>query len=56
MRANSMTQKDVMEKLKQENLYLYVQNLGKTVPVQQKKKEFKGPKTGEIYKGVFDPE
>ena len=35
---------------------MYVQNLGKTVPVKQKKKIVAGPKTGELYKGVFDPD
>ena len=38
MRTTSLTPQEINEKLKSENLYLYVQNLGKTVPIKTKPK------------------
>ena len=53
MKTTSLTPQEISEKLKQENLYLYVQNLGKTVPLKSKiKKTEKHP--GDLYRGVFD--
>ncbi len=54
MRTTSLTPQEINEKLKSENLYLYVQNLGKTVPIKTKPKQVIWKHPGDLYKGVFD--
>lgn len=56
MKTTSLTPQEINEKLKQENLYLYVQNLGKTVPLKTKPKQEYKWHPGDLYKGVFDGE